>query len=116
MASWLCQIVAVVLLLSGAADFLRFDSSDPAASMSAAGLAGQQSGRAPGGHRYSLPARAHSPSLPDDGCIFCGTALPMLPIVISFELPVSEFRADSKLARYELSSDLRHPPPKPFLS
>jgi hypothetical protein len=115
MASPLCRIVAVLLLLTGAADFLRFDSSDPSASMSAASTA-QRGRHSQDGHRYSLPARAHSPSLPDDGCIFCGTALLNTPILMAFEPPVSEFRMTSTLVKYELSSDLRHPPPKPFLS
>ncbi|HEU5021905.1 MAG TPA: hypothetical protein VFT60_08435 [Bryobacteraceae bacterium] len=116
MASPLCRIVAVCLLLSGAADFLQFDSSDPSASMSASGPAAQHGQPAPDGHRYSPPARVHAPALPDDGCIFCGTALLIAPVVTAFEPPVSEFRMDSTLAEYELLSDLRHPPPRPSLS
>jgi hypothetical protein len=116
MASPLCRIVAVLLLLTGAADFLRFDSSDPSASMSAAASTARRGRPSPDGHRYSLPARVHSPSLPDDGCIFCGTALLITPIVMAFEPSAREFRIDSALGKYERSSDLRPPPPKLLLS
>jgi hypothetical protein len=116
MASPLCRIVAVFLLLTGAADFIQFDSSDPSASMSISERTAQHGQPAPGGHRYSVPARVHPPSLPDDGCIFCGTALLITPMVTAFEPPVSEFRMDSTPALYERLSDLRHPPPKAFLS
>jgi len=116
MASPLCRIVAVFLLLTGAADFLQFDSSDPSASMSASKAIAREGEPALSGQRYSAPVRVHSPSLPDDGCIFCGTALLITPIVTTFEPPVSEFRMDLTLVEYELLSDLRHPPPRPFLS
>jgi hypothetical protein len=116
MAPPFCRIIAVFLLLTGAADFLRFDSSDPSASMSAADSTAQQAHPNSTGHRYSAPARAHAPSLPDDGCIFCGTAIPTTPILMVFEPLISEFRMNSTLVRYELSSDHQHPPPKHFLS
>ncbi|HEY4085497.1 MAG TPA: hypothetical protein VGM43_06140 [Bryobacteraceae bacterium] len=116
MASPLCRIVAVLLLLTGAADFLEFDSSDPSASMSASEWAAQRIQPASSGHRYSLPLKVHAPSLPDDGCIFCGSALLITPVVTTFEPPVREFRMDSTLLEYERLSDLRHPPPKAFLS
>lgn len=110
------RIVAVFLLLTGATDFLRFDSKDPFASMSAAGSSGQLRHAGPHGHRFTAPPVIQPPSLPDDGCIFCGTALPGTLILTTFHLFTSEFRMDSPLASYELSADLRHPPPKPFLS
>ena len=69
------RLIALALLLSGAADYVIFDASDPFASMSAAGtcdLIGTTRHPSPD----FLSRTIERTNLPDDGCICCGTAIP----------------------------------------
>jgi hypothetical protein len=60
------RLIAVIVLLSGTADYLAFDVGDPLAPMSAAGTPGSICSSVKLSPPTILPADAH-----DDGCIGC---------------------------------------------
>src|SRR5258708_4365737 len=65
------RIVALVVLLSAAADYCAFDRWDPTAPMSAAGLESTFSLTPHAAMKGSL----HTPSSPDDHCLCCAPCI-----------------------------------------
>jgi hypothetical protein len=115
MPAKILRIVAVLLLLTGATDFLSFDRADlfesmnPIASVKAAA-------RDIHCVRQSRPAGVTQASMPDDGCLFCGIGFPAGSVVMPLRLLVSEFKTHYALTDPAFLSDSPHPPPKVLAS
>jgi hypothetical protein len=73
------RLIAIIVLLSGAADYFAFDVTDPLAPMSAAGTPSFISQYAK--HHLSSTAIRH-PDGADDGCICCAAGFPAPPIML----------------------------------
>jgi hypothetical protein len=109
------RIIAVLLLLSGAADYLSFDRTDLFESMNAVAAVKGAADSIPG-MRHSRPAGVKPSALPDDACLFCGIGLPAAAVVMHFKPLVSEFNTHYVLTNPAFLLDSPYPPPKFLLS
>lgn len=103
------------LLLTGATDFLSFDRSDLFASMNTSATAKSPTRENPT-TLHSRPSAMTPVALPDDGCLFCGVALPVALTVMPFSPLVSEFKTHYSLTDPAFLLDSPHPPPKALIS
>lgn len=110
------RMVAMIVLLTGVADFVSFDRFDPFASMSAAGTAAGAVCPVHGLKHGYYPDKMGSILLPDDGCLFCGAGIPIARIGIEASLVVVDFRLHYPLIESALLANAPHLPPKNHLS
>jgi len=115
MSAPVLRVIAVLLLLTGATDFLSFDRSDLFESMNTPGIAKGPTRETPN-LRHSRPSGVTPVALPDDGCLFCGVGLPVAPAMMYFRPLVSDFKIDYALADPAFLVDSPHPPPKTLIS
>jgi hypothetical protein len=73
------RLVALIVLLSGAADYCAFDLSDPLAPMSASGT---PSAIVAGANRHMTQTSIRLTDTQDDRCICCAAGFPAHPIVL----------------------------------
>jgi hypothetical protein len=104
------RLIAILLLMAGAADYLCFDVADPYAPMSAARA---HSGVTPvRGIGHQPRQGAGSDALPDDCCLCCGTFIPARVFEVSFLAAGSPFHARHILHESRAPIDSPHPPPR----
>jgi hypothetical protein len=106
----------VILLLTGATDFLCFDRADLFESMNKASMIRGAGPPAACVRHRSRPTGVTPIALPDDGCLFCGVGLPVASTVMHFQPPVDEFKALYSLTDSTPLLDFPHPPPKSLVS
>jgi hypothetical protein len=103
------RLIALIVLLTGAADYLAFDVGDPLAPMNALGTPGFTAGSI--SHRMNPPAVRQTDSQ-DDRCICCAAGFPAQQIVLRGVVEVAT--ANDFFILHQSDPQLVHvdPPPR----
>src|SRR3954470_8278340 len=99
------RMIAVLLVLTGVADFFSFDRQDMFGSMNNVQSTGQTGCMTQEMDRCSHPRGVNPAALPDDGCLFCGIGVPAAAVLVTFNPLIGAVKVHQVLTASALSPD-----------